>query len=63
MLKLSCFLMVICVLMATMVCAQEKGALGINSMKILKIDWQRLGAGAMTRSIRKALFLAAWPKR
>ena len=44
----SCCLTIILMLLTSLVGAQEKGSPGINNMKILKIDWQRLVADGQT---------------
>ena len=43
-----CGLTLIFLLLASSVCAQEKGASGMNNMKILKIEWHRLMADGQT---------------
>jgi hypothetical protein len=43
-----CCLTLIFLLLTSLVCAQEKGVPGINSKKILKIDWQRLVTDGQT---------------
>jgi hypothetical protein len=48
MLKSSCCLTFIFLLLTSVVCAREQGVPEINNMKILKIDWQRLVADGQT---------------
>jgi hypothetical protein len=48
MIKSSCYLAFIFLLLTSLVCAQEKAAPGINNIKILKIEWQRLVADGQT---------------
>jgi hypothetical protein len=44
----SCCLAFVFLLLTSFVCAQEKGAPGINNMKILKIEWHRLVSDGQT---------------
>ena len=58
----SWWLTLIILLLTSSVCAQEKGTPGINNMKILKIEWQRLltdgqtcpRCGATEKEVEKA---------